>query len=84
MQEELNINQKDFEDIKQNAADDKPWLAAIKIGYKWKKLSSTLEKLSDEDFWLMAPAECGVAKGIDNNKIELSIEDLFGKDDDTP
>ena len=38
---------------------------AVKIGLGWNKLGKGINKIMDEDFWLNAPEDCGVAGNLE-------------------
>jgi hypothetical protein len=38
---------------------------AVKIGVEWNKLGKGIGKIMDEDFWLNAPEDCGVASNLE-------------------
>jgi len=60
LKKELDISEEKEDDVNQKA-----WIKAIKIGFKWNKLGKNIEKLSDESFWLNSPDECDIVKQAD-------------------
>merc|ERR1712062_300530 len=61
LKKELDIGEHKLEDDN----NKKSWVKAIQIGFKWNKLGKTIEKLSDESFWLNSPDECDIVKQAD-------------------
>jgi len=67
-------NNQQMED--QQEVVEKPWKAAIKIVHKVNKFKKIVQKLTDEDFWLNAPEDCGVSKDVDTSKLVTEIKQL--------
>jgi len=62
LKKELDIG----EDKKDDDDNKKSWVKAIQIGFRWNKLGKSIEKLSDESFWLNSPDECDIVKQADD------------------
>lgn len=55
----------DVADVSNDDNNKKSWVKAIQVGFRWNKLGKSIEKLSDESFWLNSPDECDVVKQAD-------------------